>query len=76
MAFPFSVRPLMAAWNGLFHDAQPFVPEPDQSAEWNRGAYLVNGLGGAPIYPFIIPVEGSLRSTSSKNSGRANSSVI
>lgn len=22
--------------------------------------YLVNGLGGAPIYPFIIPVEGSL----------------
>jgi len=45
MAFPFSVRPLMAAWNGLFHDAQPFVPEPGQSAEWNRGAYLVNGLG-------------------------------
>ena len=45
MAFPFSVRPLMAAWNGLFHDAQAFVLEPDQSAEWNRGAYLVNGLG-------------------------------
>ena len=45
MTFPFSVRPLMAAWNGLFHDAKPFVPEPGQSAEWNRGAYLVNGLG-------------------------------
>jgi nicotinate dehydrogenase subunit B len=45
MAFPFSVRPLMAAWNGLFHDAKTFVPEPGQSAEWNRGAYLVNGLG-------------------------------
>jgi nicotinate dehydrogenase subunit B len=45
MAFPFSVRPLMAAWNGMFHDAKPFVPEPGQSAEWNRGAYLVNGLG-------------------------------
>ena len=45
MAFPFSVRPLMAAWHGLFHDAKTFVPEPGQSAEWNRGAYLVNGLG-------------------------------
>ena len=45
MTFPFSVRPLMAAWNGIFHDAKPFVPEPGQSAEWNRGAYLVNGLG-------------------------------
>lgn len=45
LAFPFSVRPLMAAWNALFHDAKPFQPEPTQSAEWNRGAYLVNGLG-------------------------------
>jgi nicotinate dehydrogenase subunit B len=45
MNFPFSVRPLMAAWNGLFHDARAFAPEPGQSAEWNRGAYLVNGLG-------------------------------
>ena len=45
MAFPYSLRPLMAAWNALFHDAKPFQPEPTQSAEWNRGSYLVNGLG-------------------------------
>jgi nicotinate dehydrogenase subunit B len=45
LAFPYSVRPLMAAWNALFHDPQPFQPEATQSAEWNRGAYLVNGLG-------------------------------
>jgi nicotinate dehydrogenase subunit B len=45
LAFPFSVRPLMAGWNGLFHDAAPFKPQPQQSAEWNRGAYLVNGVG-------------------------------
>jgi nicotinate dehydrogenase subunit B len=45
LAFPFSVRPLMAGWNGLFHDAAPFAPQPQQSAEWNRGAYLVNGVG-------------------------------
>ena len=45
LAFPFSVRPLLAGWKGLFHDATPFQPQPQQTAEWNRGAYLVNGVG-------------------------------
>jgi nicotinate dehydrogenase subunit B len=45
MRFPFNVRPLMAGWNALFHDPTPYKPEPAQSAMWNRGAYLVNGLG-------------------------------
>jgi len=29
----------------LFLDGKPFVPDPSRSAQWNRGAYLVNGLG-------------------------------
>jgi len=45
LKFPFSVRPLMAGWNALFHDATPYKANPAQSAEWNRGAYLVEGLG-------------------------------
>ncbi|MBS0426000.1 MAG: molybdopterin-dependent oxidoreductase [Proteobacteria bacterium] len=45
LRFPFNLRPLMAGWNALFHDATPYVPAATQSAEWNRGAYLVNGLG-------------------------------
>ncbi len=45
LTFPFSVRPLMAGWNALFHDPVPLQPVATQSAEWNRGAYLVNGLG-------------------------------
>ncbi|MEO7886821.1 MAG: molybdopterin cofactor-binding domain-containing protein, partial [Polaromonas sp.] len=45
LAFPFSVRPLMAGWNALFHDPAPYRADPAQTAEWNRGAYLVNGLG-------------------------------
>ena len=45
LRFPFNLRPLMAGWNALFHDAAPYVPVATQSAEWNRGAYLVNGLG-------------------------------
>lgn len=45
LKFPFGLRPLMAGWNALFHDASPYQPVSTQSAEWNRGAYLVNGLG-------------------------------
>ncbi|MFM0096979.1 molybdopterin-dependent oxidoreductase [Paraburkholderia nemoris] len=45
LAFPFSVRPLMAAWNGLFLGRNTFAASATQSAQWNRGAYLVNGLG-------------------------------
>ncbi|SDZ72184.1 nicotinate dehydrogenase subunit B [Variovorax sp. YR266] len=45
LKFPFSMRPLMAGWNALFHDPTPMQPVATQSAEWNRGAYLVNGLG-------------------------------
>ncbi len=45
LSFPFSMRPLMAAWNALFHRAGAYTDAPAQSAEWNRGAYLVEGLG-------------------------------
>ncbi|MFM0198333.1 molybdopterin-dependent oxidoreductase [Paraburkholderia fungorum] len=45
LAYPFSVRPLMAAWNGLFLGRNTFTESASQSAQWNRGAYLVNGLG-------------------------------
>ncbi|QHI99491.1 molybdopterin-dependent oxidoreductase [Xylophilus rhododendri] len=45
LKFPFGVRPLMAGWNALFHEATPYRADAAQSAEWNRGAYLVQGLG-------------------------------
>jgi alcohol dehydrogenase (quinone), cytochrome c subunit len=35
----------MALWNGLFFEAERFRADASRSAEWNRGAYLVNGLG-------------------------------
>jgi mono/diheme cytochrome c family protein len=43
--FPFNVRRLLGGWKLLFLDGEPFKPAPAQSAEWNRGAYLVNGPG-------------------------------
>jgi mono/diheme cytochrome c family protein len=45
LKFPFGFRPLLAGWNLLFLDKRPFQPDPAQSAEWNRGAYLVESLG-------------------------------
>lgn len=44
LPFPFNIRLSMAGWNLLFLDNKPFQPDPGKSAEWNRGAYLVNGL--------------------------------
>jgi mono/diheme cytochrome c family protein len=44
LPFPFNVRLSMAAWNLLFLDRQPFNADPAKSVEWNRGAYLVQGL--------------------------------
>ncbi len=43
MAFPFSVRRGLGLWKLLYLDGAPFRPDPSQSAQWNRGAYLVNG---------------------------------
>jgi nicotinate dehydrogenase subunit B len=45
LRFPFNVRPLLAGWNALFHQAAEFKPDKARSAAWNRGAYLVEGLG-------------------------------
>lgn len=41
----FRLRWGMSVWNWLFFKPGRFQPDPKQSAEWNRGAYLVNGLG-------------------------------
>ena len=45
LAFPFNLRPLLAGWNALFHRGSQFQPDPTRSEMWNRGAYLVEGLG-------------------------------
>ncbi|VVO75623.1 Nicotinate dehydrogenase subunit B [Pseudomonas fluorescens] len=45
MQFPFNMRPLMAGWNALFLRKGEIQVQPQRSEQWNRGAYLVNGLG-------------------------------
>ena len=44
LPFPLSVRGDMAAWNELYFTPGEFHPVAGKSAEWNRGAYLVEGL--------------------------------
>jgi len=45
MPFPFSIRALLGGWNMMFLDEGRFAPDPSHTAEWNRGAYLTQGLG-------------------------------
>jgi mono/diheme cytochrome c family protein len=43
LPFPFSIRLAMAFWNRLNFTPGRFQPNPQKSAEWNRGAYIVEG---------------------------------
>ncbi|HEY8585258.1 MAG TPA: cytochrome c [Rhodanobacter sp.] len=45
LEFPYSVRNSLKAWRTLYFRQGEFKPDPAQSPEWNRGAYLVQGLG-------------------------------
>jgi mono/diheme cytochrome c family protein len=45
LPFPLNFRSAVTGWNLLFFKAHDFQSDANQSAEWNRGAYLVNGLG-------------------------------
>jgi mono/diheme cytochrome c family protein len=45
LRFPYDTQAALAVWRALSFTPAPFVPDPAQPAEWNRGAYLVEGLG-------------------------------
>jgi mono/diheme cytochrome c family protein len=43
--FPFSLRPLIYIWRALYFEPGVYQPDPGKNDEWNRGGYLVQGLG-------------------------------
>jgi mono/diheme cytochrome c family protein len=45
LEFPYSTQAALAVWRALFFRAAEHSDDPAQAAEWNRGAYLVRGLG-------------------------------
>ncbi|MDZ7644355.1 MAG: cytochrome c [Woeseiaceae bacterium] len=44
LGFPYSQRWTLGMWKALYFDEGRFSPDPNRTREWNRGAYLVNGL--------------------------------
>lgn len=44
LPFPMNARGSVTFWNALFFDPGTYVPDSNKSAQWNRGAYLVEGL--------------------------------
>jgi mono/diheme cytochrome c family protein len=45
LPFPLGIRGLVGGWNLLFFRKTEFTADTSQSAEWNRGAEIVGGLG-------------------------------
>src|SRR6202046_3288238 len=43
LPFPFNIRTSMRVWDGLYFKEGEYVADPSKSAEWNRGAFLVDG---------------------------------
>ncbi|PDT72443.1 cytochrome c [Bradyrhizobium sp. C9] len=44
LAFPLNYRPLIAGWKFMYLRSGDVPSDPAKGAEWNRGAYLVEGL--------------------------------
>ena len=45
LKFPYNMRALLYFWRALYFKPGVYQPVPNQHVEWNRGAYLVQGLG-------------------------------
>ncbi|QGS31151.1 c-type cytochrome [Cupriavidus metallidurans] len=45
MSFPFNQRWGLTFWKWAFLEDKPFQPDASQSPAWNRGAYIVQGMG-------------------------------
>jgi mono/diheme cytochrome c family protein len=45
LPFPFNIRASLRVWNALYFSQGDYKPDIQKSAEWNRGAFLVDGPG-------------------------------
>ncbi|WP_343729288.1 cytochrome c [Duganella sp.] len=59
LLLPLRFRPLLAGWNLLYLRPGPVADDPRQTAEWNRGRYLVDGAGHcASCHSALGPIGG------------------
>jgi mono/diheme cytochrome c family protein len=45
LRFPYQSQLALAGWRALFFRPGVYKPDPDRNGQWNRGAYLTDGLG-------------------------------
>lgn len=63
LKFPFNNRQLLYGWRTLYFKEGTFEADANQSVEWNRGAYLVEGLGHCSMcHTSINPLGGPVNS--------------
>lgn len=63
LKFPFDHREMLLGWRMLYFKQGDFTPDPSKSVEWNRGAYLVEGLGHCSMcHTSISPLGGPVNS--------------
>jgi mono/diheme cytochrome c family protein len=60
----------MAGWNALFLKKGPYRPDPSKSAQWNRGAYLVEGLGHCQACHTPMDIAGAPKKDKAFRGGR------
>ena len=69
LRFPYNKRDLLIGWRALYFKEGEYVPDPIQSAEWNRGAYLVQGLGHCAMCHTAINALGGSRESQAFEGG-------
>jgi mono/diheme cytochrome c family protein len=62
LRWPYDLQVALAVWRALFFSPMAFAVQADQSTEWNRGAYLVRGLGHCDACHAARNVFGATRS--------------
>ena len=61
LRFPFNQRELLVGWRALYFHQGEYQPDAKQSVEWNRGAYLVQGLGHCAMCHTAVTALGGSR---------------
>ena len=69
LRFPYNHRLLLFAWRFLFFRPGVYEPDPVRSPEWNRGAYLILGLGHCSACHEARNALGAIRSKHNPSGG-------
>jgi mono/diheme cytochrome c family protein len=69
LRFPFNQRELLVGWRTLYFKEGEYQPDPKKGKEWNRGAYLVQGLGHCSMCHTAVSALGGSREAEAFSGG-------